>query len=292
MIFRGSKQPVHASGLARQAITRVRWRERLIGTAALFLPVPSSSSSPYAWEDGSTILLYHRVVDDSGTISDPFAVKRERFASQVAWLSRTYTVVTARELAQHIRENKPVAGMAAITFDDGYDCTYRYAWPILRTHGIPATVFIDTGRLDGASPALSRDQIREMAAGGIEIGSHTVSHSDLQKLSETGLLDELAQSRRELSEIIEQPVTGFAYPFGLYDDRVVRFVCQAGYAYACTCRQHCNNHSGDDPYRLNRVEINLTDGQERFEKKVKGRYANVYGTWYRINPATRSWLVG
>jgi hypothetical protein len=70
----------------------------------------------------------------------------------------------------------------------------------------------------------------------------------------------------------------------------VRLIEEAGYAYACTCRQHKSNHAGANPFLLNRVEINQGDSDARFAAKVQGRYAGVYAAWYRLNPSTREWL--
>jgi peptidoglycan/xylan/chitin deacetylase (PgdA/CDA1 family) len=268
----------------------VLWRERLLGVAAALLPTREDPSSPQAWDRGAVVILYHRVTDGAARTADPFAVDRRAFERQVEWLSRTYTLVTVGELVRRLREGRPLAGTAAITFDDGYECTVGRAWPILRSFKAPATLFLDTGRLDGPRPALSHAEVRAMAAEGMEIGSHSVSHPDLTTLDDAALREELVRSRESLSALTGGPIRGFAHPFGRYDERVVRRVREAGYEYACTCRQHRANHPDIDPYRLNRVEINQGDGHRRFEGKVKGRYAGVYAAWYRLNPATRAWL--
>ena len=282
----------HTARVGAQAALRIRLRERLLGTASLVLPNRVDPSSPHAWENGSPILIYHRIVENSEICHDPFAVRRDAFESQIVWLSQTCTLLTAGELARRLLTSELSTDTAAITFDDGFACTFEHAWYILRSYGIPATIFIDTGRLEGSPSSLTHKQIRMMADENIEIGSHSVSHADLRTLSDTKLLDELVRSRESLSEITGRPIYGFAYPFGRYDERIVQFIRKAGYKYACSCRQHRSNHSHDDPYLLCRVEININDTLRRFQHKVTGKYASVYATWYRINPATRLWLTG
>lgn len=126
--------------------------------------------------------------------------------------------------------------------------------------------------------------------GGVEIASHGVSHADLRTLPDARVLDELCRSRELLSSAIERSVSGFAYPFGAYDDRVADLVRRAAYDYAYTCRQHRAVRPGDDPFRLCRIEINHHDDLPRFRAKLAGEYAHVYSTWYRLNPKTRAWL--
>ncbi|MBI4517938.1 MAG: polysaccharide deacetylase family protein [Deltaproteobacteria bacterium] len=276
----------HVPLIMRACIGRVRWRERLLGAAAGLLSFQDNNPLLEAWQSGNLILLYHRIVDDSEISLNPFTVPRSLFESQVAWLSRIYTMMTASELVRLLASSPSVSRCAVITFDDGHESIFTHAWPILQAYGVPATLFLDTGRLD-VPPALSCAQIMAMVAHGIEIGSHSISHVDLRLLSDAALRYEMATSREFLSGMIGHRITGLAYPFGYYDDRVVRFVRQAGYTYACTCLQHRTNHLGDDPYQLSRLEINLHDNRERFQRKLDGHYAAVYATLYRLQAAMR-----
>ena len=100
-----------------------------------------------------------------------------------------------------------------VTFDDGYENTYHYAWPVLKEFGIPATVFVATAYLDQVEPfpfddwsaagaedvprvcwqPLSTDQCREMIEDGlVEVGSHTHTHADFH--------NEPEKLRRKLQE--------------------------------------------------------------------------------------------
>lgn len=70
----------------------------------------------------------------------------------------------------------------------------------------------------------------------IEVGSHTMTHARLSALSETEKREEICQSRRVLEDIVGQPVTSFAYPYGQdgdYDEESVAIVRQAGFTAAC-----------------------------------------------------------
>lgn len=275
------QEPAHGDEAVR-AVRRVLWRERAFRIAA---PVFDLGGPAQAWTEGALILLYHRIRDDRGHASDPFSVSRSAFGSHVAYLADHYRVVTVGEVARTVEEAGSLEGLAAISFDDGYDCTSQAAWPILRAHGVPATLFVDTGRLDGPRPALTRAELRTMAGEGLEVGSHTVSHVNATRVSDRELADELTRSARDLEEIVGHRPKGFAYPFGRYDGRASRLVREAGYDYACTCRQDRTNRPGDDPLLLSRVEVNRGDVGSRFVRKLRGSHAPLYRALYRLQPS-------
>ena len=89
------------------------------------------------------ILIYHRVHPRPG----PFmldAVSPDRFESQMRHLARTWNVLPLAQLVARAREGVVPPRAIAVTFDDGYADNFEYAWPILRHHGLPATVFLVT----------------------------------------------------------------------------------------------------------------------------------------------------
>jgi peptidoglycan/xylan/chitin deacetylase (PgdA/CDA1 family) len=270
--------------ITEAALRRVRWRERIFGLARPFLPVGGAQ-----WASGALILLYHRIVESGPPPGDPFSVTARDFSRQMEWLARNYRVLTVAGLVEALLRGDR-GRLAAVSFDDGYACTISRALPALVGNDLPATVFVDTGRLNRGGIAMSDDDVRALAAAGIEIGSHTVTHPNLLDIDDLRLENELRESRAHLVGLSGQPVAGFAHPFGRYDSRVTRATRDAGYSYACTCRQHRTNLPGDDVYQLTRVEINASDNHRRFEAKVRGRYARLYAAWYRMNPATRPWL--
>jgi peptidoglycan/xylan/chitin deacetylase (PgdA/CDA1 family) len=73
-----------------------------------------------------------------------------------------------------------------------------------------------------------------LASLGIEIGSHTLDHTQLTKASDQDMARQLIASKRSLEAMTGQPVVSIAYPFGSYDDEIVRNTTKAGYLYAVT----------------------------------------------------------
>jgi peptidoglycan/xylan/chitin deacetylase (PgdA/CDA1 family) len=119
-------------------------------------------------------------------------------------------------------------GDVRITFDDGNDSDLEYALPALRNRGLTATFFLVAGRL-GAPGFLDRRGVRELAAEGMAIGCHGMSHRSWRRLEDDAMWEELVDARRLLEQVVERPVTEAACPFGFYDRRVLRSLRRCGY---------------------------------------------------------------
>ena len=113
---------------------------------------------------------------------------------------------------------------------------------------------ISGGSNESPSALLSWAEVREMSEHGMEFGSHTMSHPQLTRLRTSEVRAELAASMAMLSEQLNQPVHGFAYPTGDYNESVQALVRSAGYAYACTMR-HGFVEPRSDLYALRRVPL-------------------------------------
>lgn len=97
---------------------------------------------------GGAILCYHNIVVSRGGAQsgEPgLHLDVDQFRLQVSWLVAHYTVIPLVDFARRVRTGRPMRGVAAITFDDGYLGVFDIAWPILRDMGVPATVFVPTG---------------------------------------------------------------------------------------------------------------------------------------------------
>jgi peptidoglycan/xylan/chitin deacetylase (PgdA/CDA1 family) len=202
-------------------------------------PQPDGSASPRPALLGRPpwTLMYHSV--DSGP-QDPYllTVSPERFAAQLAWLHRQgLRGVSMRELVRAY-EQGATDGLVGLTFDDGYADFPRRVLPALREYDFTATLYVVAGRMGGHNawdpdaprkPLVTADQVRQLAATGVEIGSHGLSHRRMTGLGEEDLALETRRSRAVLESVVEGPVTGFCYPYGAVDDAAERSVAAAGY---------------------------------------------------------------
>lgn len=197
------------------------------------------------------ILMYHRVVERIES-PDPTgnSITARAFERQLQWLlSRRYQCVPLAAMAamgEHShRETSHTDRVFAITFDDGYRDNYLVAWPILRTFGLTATIFLVTDCIGGVnefdrhiSPIpvemLTAPDIRQMHAEGIEFGSHTCSHpADLTRLPTPALEHELVESKRAIESMLDKPCTAFSYPHGKLNKNVEAAVQYSTYELAC-----------------------------------------------------------
>ncbi len=170
-----------------------------------------------------SILLFHRVTD--AIPEDGLTIHPERFARIASLLRRRFRVVPLAEIFRLVRERLPMPQRTvAITFDDCYLDNLAAA-RVLSDHGLPATFFLPTAYVGTARrfawdehlppmPNLTWDQVREIAALGHDVGSHTVNHVNMGEVPADVAAYELTRSREILQERVGRPVRHFAYPFG------------------------------------------------------------------------------
>jgi peptidoglycan/xylan/chitin deacetylase (PgdA/CDA1 family) len=190
--------------------------------------------------DTPMIFMYHAVADVS---EDPnqLAVSPARFAEQLAWLHRSgLRGVSMGTLTEALAAGRATR-MVGLTFDDGYTSMLDSVVPELARYGFGATAFIisdlmgKTNEWDAGPvwPLLDTAGVTELAAAGIEIGSHSSTHPHLAGLPARQQAEEVTSSRHRLEDLLSAPVPGFAYPYGSMDEAARHAVGEAGYQYAC-----------------------------------------------------------
>ena len=192
-------------------------------------------------EPHMTVFLFHRVTD--AIAPDGLTVSTAWFRNFCRLMKASYHVTTLADVVGTLNAGAaPRRRTVAITFDDSYADNFEAA-RILHEFGLTATFFIPTQYIDtnlrypwdAHLPALANltwSQVRQMAAWGHDIGSHSVSHPDFGKLDDAAALNELTASRIELEERLKRPVKWFAFPFGgepNFRPEQTRLVAQAGY---------------------------------------------------------------
>lgn len=211
------------------------------------------------------ILMYHSVAEHPSSETRRLSVTPDSLEEQVAFLvEHGFTGLTFSDLADAFETGRRLPKRPVVlTFDDGYADFASDALPILGRHDFPATVFVTTGWMADAGPnaagrsldkMLTRTQVRELAAAGIEIGAHTHSHPELDQLPDVMLRRELGESRVLLEDCIGASVRALAYPFG-YSTRRVRIATRSiGFRCAAAVR-NIRATSSDDLFMLPRLTI-------------------------------------
>jgi len=227
------------------------------------------------------ILMYHAVDDAPPRSTYGLSVTPAAFAGQMELLGeRGFTPVTAARLAAAWRQGVPLPDRPVlITFDDGYEGVHRHALARLSGLGFPATLFVSTGWIRGAyevpGAALDRmldwGQIRELAAAGVEIGGHSHTHPELDRLTDERLWFEVLRCREIIAEQMGAgPPVSFAYPYGYSSRRVRGVVRAAGFGVSLAVGNALAD-PGQGPYALRRVTVRRSTGIEEFERLVEGR---------------------
>ncbi len=220
------------------------------------------------------VLCYHAV---SAQWNDPLAVDVVTFRRQLRLLLRSgFTPAPVEDVLANRRR------CFHVTFDDAYR-NITAALPVLEALGIPTSIFVCTGlardgsrfrvpELEGrvvetADELLTMpwETLRDLAARGIEIGSHSVSHRHLPELTERELRQELVDSRDAIEAEVGRPCRLLAYPYGDNDARVRAAARRAGYLAAYTLR---DGWPRADRFALPRVDVYRRDGTGRFLAKV------------------------
>jgi peptidoglycan/xylan/chitin deacetylase (PgdA/CDA1 family) len=223
--------------------------------------------------------MYHAVAQRPAAATLSLSVTPAAFAGHLAVIAAEgFTPVDTATLAAAWRSGKPLPERPVlITFDDGYEGVHRHALPELVRHGFPATVFVTTGWLRGEYDAggaldtmLDWDQVRELAAQGVEIGGHSHTHPALDLIGEDALRRELGLCREIVAGELGAAPASFAYPYGHSTRRVRRAVREAGFAQALAVGNDLARRR-QGPYALRRVTVRRRTGAEEFLRLLHGR---------------------
>ncbi len=175
--------------------------------------------------------------------------------------------------------NKKLSGKTVVlTFDDGYESFYEYAYPCLQRHNFTAIVYVLAGflgknaewfALDGREcpPLMDVSRIKFLHSQGIQFGSHGITHRKLAQIPVEESATEIVQSKTALEETLGFNVDHFCYPYGSHNVETVRAVMQAGYKSAVTCVRG-RAETGDDLYQLPRKAISYGDSLIGFAWKL------------------------
>jgi peptidoglycan/xylan/chitin deacetylase (PgdA/CDA1 family) len=251
------------------------------------------------------VLCYHAV---SPTWDADLSVTPRALEWQLRMLQRRgYRCMT---FADATRRRAVEGRTLVITFDDAFESVHRLAYPILAKLGMPATVFVPTRQAFGEEPmgwpgvdhwldtphaqelrGMSREQLRELAADGWEIGAHTRTHACLTDVPDDELAEELAGSRADCERELGVSCVTVAYPFGAADARVLAAARSAGFEAAAGLSRDLVHRSR---FYWPRVGVYYRDSPRLFKLKVSpfvrrvrtGRLAAGVGRHKHVEDAT------
>jgi peptidoglycan/xylan/chitin deacetylase (PgdA/CDA1 family) len=232
---------------------------------------------------GLPVFTYHSVGDAPAGARDPFLyVSKARFDEQLRTLRKQgFTSGTFEDLTAG--DGNPERKVV-ITFDDGYRNVLRNGLEVLLRQQFRAIQYIVAGMIGtrnewdvkhGNVPEALMDtgEIREWLSAGQEIGSHSLTHANLPRISEREAREQIMGSKKKLEDTFGIAIKHFAYPGGQWSPGVRDLVCEAGYATACTTA------FGVNTAQTPRFELKRIFALSKFEMigKVKHRIARKLG---------------
>ena len=234
------------------------------------------------------IIMYHRVVDSPDEVGvHGTYVTKELFKKHMQLLKDNgYRTVTFKELAEdHLLTKRFDKGnkFVVLTFDDGYEDNYRVMFPILKEFGAKAVIFLLSeskyNEWDVNNPhnpekrfdLMSEEQVKEMAAYGVEFGAHTKTHPYLSSLPIEEAREQIVQCKQKLEQTYGQQFITFAYPYGDLNDEVKSEVRKAGFTFAVSTDSGEINVDSD-LFQIRRIGIFPRNSMLTFRRKISGYY--------------------
>ncbi|MBP1761676.1 MAG: polysaccharide deacetylase [Firmicutes bacterium] len=231
--------------------------------------------------EGVPILTYHKVNPDRNTGGFGLRVLPADFDWQMKYLKNNgYHSVSPGNVVDHFQTGSKLPDKPfVITFDDGYQDNYRYAWPILKKYNYTATVFIVPhivgginaydyyANLQPENKMLTWQEIKEMNDAGITIGAHALDHASLTKVSPAEAQRQILESKKILEQKLGKEVRYFCYPYGDFNRNIAEMVKKSGYQ-AATSSEEGLVQANSDPYLLKRLRINGHLSHRMFVKKL------------------------
>jgi peptidoglycan/xylan/chitin deacetylase (PgdA/CDA1 family) len=216
---------------------------------------PAAPPAPAVNKNAQVICLcYHNIED--GSKMKALTIPVGEFEKEMQEIKDNgFSVIKMQDFLAWRRGEKSIPNKSCIiTIDDGWVSAYNNAWPILKKFDYPFTLFIYINYVGTGGKSMSWDQLAEMRDAGVDIESHTYSHSDLKKpgalvdkkaaegirkdiatLGPDGWLKkEIIGSKEVLEKQLGIKCNVFAYPFGIWTPKAVELVKEGGYEAAFT----------------------------------------------------------
>lgn len=230
--------------------------------------LPSSESALWL-----PILVYHHIgppPKNADSVTKSFFIETEWFEKHLRYLQENnFQTVHFADVAAYFEKGTPLPlkngkRPVMINFDDAYKSIFSDAYPLLKKYHMTATVFVPAN-LVGHRAYLTWEQLQELNREDIEIESHSLWHPYLTRSKKAH--EEIFESKKILEEKFGVPVQTFAYPFGDYDDRIIKLVQEAGYSLARTFSTG-NGISRENRFKIPVVRVYANVGLERWKNQL------------------------
>jgi len=199
----------------------------------------------------------------------PYVLTRARFAEHLDGLAAAGGQACALSDARSAASDRRFV----LSIDDGSASDFSVAFPMLQERGWTGCFFIIAGQV-GASGYVGWPELRAMADGGMEIGSHSLTHPHMQQLALRDIEREFRESKQMLEDGIGRPVTVASLPRGTAPPEIGAVLADCGYDMFCTSEPGlCDERT--DPYRVPRIAVKSGTTTVFMQRVLQGRAATM-----------------
>jgi peptidoglycan/xylan/chitin deacetylase (PgdA/CDA1 family) len=215
-------------------------------------------------------LMYHQIgtaPEGSSEFKKGLYLSEDMFEQQIAYLTKmNYKSVNSEEFYELLQNGKnPEQKTVLLTFDDATVGHYYSAYPVLKKYGHIGVFFVPSARSSVPYP-----QLREMSDNGMDIQSHTSTHPDLTRISDSSILQrEIGGSKLTLESVTEKEVISIAYPGCVGNPLAFNITANSGYKLGFSCGRSID-HLYIKRLALNRVHA--PHSMDTFKKALSGLY--------------------
>ncbi len=225
------------------------------------------------------ILLDHRF---GATVADGMTITTPVFESHLKYLrDNGYKVIPLRQLVDWYLKKGPAPAPKSVVIveDDAHKTVYSDMLPLAKKYKVPVTVFIYPSAVSNAKYAMTWDQLRELKKSGLfDFQSHTYWHpnfrKDRKKMKpaefDKSVTMQLTKSKARIEKELGVKVDLLAWPFGIYDDDLLRRAAAAGYVGTFTIERR-NATAGEQLMKLPRYLLINADKGNAFAQLLVGK---------------------
>lgn len=235
----------------------------------------------FPYKDKVIVLVYHQI---DPKIQGPISISPSLFKSHMIYLKEMGFHPISSYVFERFLEGKGEVPENAvlITFDDGYESFYKYAYPVLKELKFPAINFVIVSRI-GTNGHLTWEEMEEMQKSGlITFGSHTydshyyalrdkwghkspalithiydpkTGHKEDDEEYRNRVRIDLQLSKILLEENLNTHVESLCFPYGAYNSEVIKIAEELGFRYFYTTIKGIDKEEFKDPYIVKRIPV-------------------------------------
>lgn len=226
--------------------------------------------------------MYHKILPQRDNTD--LTITCDQFKKQMQHLKKSgYNTILLSELIDFIHKKISLPQKSIIiTFDDAFSNIIEYAKPVLDDLNFKAVVFVVYNAIDKynlwdikknieKSNCMSKGELKYLLMSGWEIGSHGLNHLDLTSLTSFQIKNEVKKSKEKLENLLRTGIKSFCYPYGRYNEKIIKEIKKAGYGCACAVESD-NFFTTDNLYKLRRIFIKPKDSLFTFKRKISPWY--------------------